>query len=48
MGSSAFDIAPIAVLAAGVAWLVATALPNPEDRAAERAAEATAAAARSL
>lgn len=43
MGSSAFDAAPIAVLAAGVAWLVATALPNPEDRAAERRAEAAAA-----
>jgi H+/Cl- antiporter ClcA len=40
MGSSAFDVAPIAVLAAGVAWLVATALPNPEDRAQERLAEA--------
>ena len=44
MGSSAFDVAPIAVLAAGVAWLVATALPNPEDRAAERQAEAAASA----
>jgi H+/Cl- antiporter ClcA len=32
MGSSAFDVAPIAVLAAAMAWLVATALPNPEDR----------------
>ena len=31
-GASAFDIAPIAVLAAAIAWLVATALPNPEDR----------------
>jgi H+/Cl- antiporter ClcA len=32
-GSSAADIAPIAVLAAAVGWLVAVALPNPEDRA---------------
>ncbi len=32
IGESAFDIAPIAVLAAAVAWLVATALPAPEDR----------------
>ena len=44
LGSSAFDVAPIAVLAAGAAWLVATALPNPEDRAAERLAEAAATA----
>jgi H+/Cl- antiporter ClcA len=44
MGPSAFDVAPIAVLAAAVAWLVATALPNPEDRAQERLAEAAAAA----
>jgi H+/Cl- antiporter ClcA len=43
MGPSAFDVAPIAVLAAAVAWLVATALPNPEDRAQERLAEAAAA-----
>jgi H+/Cl- antiporter ClcA len=43
MGPSAFDVAPIAVLAAAVAWLVATALPNPEDRARERLAEAAAA-----
>jgi chloride channel protein, CIC family len=40
MGSSAFDVAPIAVLAAAVAWLIATALPNPEDRAQQRLAEA--------
>jgi H+/Cl- antiporter ClcA len=40
MGPSAFDVAPIAVLAAAVAWLVATALPNPEDRERERLAEA--------
>jgi H+/Cl- antiporter ClcA len=32
IGQSAFDIAPIAVLAAAVAWVVATALPAPEDR----------------
>lgn len=43
MGPSAFDVAPIAVLAAAVAWLVATALPNPGDRAQERLAEAAAA-----
>jgi H+/Cl- antiporter ClcA len=35
MGSSAFDVAPIAVLAAAVGWLAATALPNPEDRVRE-------------
>ena len=45
LGSSAFDVAPIAVLAAGMAWLVATALPNPEDRAQKRLAEDAAAAA---
>ena len=39
MGSSAFDVAPIAVLAAAMAWLVATALPNPEDRLQARLAE---------
>jgi H+/Cl- antiporter ClcA len=44
MGPSAFDVAPIAVLAAAVAWLVATALPNPEDRAKDRRAEAAAVA----
>jgi H+/Cl- antiporter ClcA len=43
MGSSAFDVAPIAVLAAVIAWLVATALPNPEDRAQQRLAETAAA-----
>ncbi len=36
MGASAFDVAPIAVLAAAVAWLVATVLPNPEDRLPEK------------
>jgi H+/Cl- antiporter ClcA len=40
VGQSAFDIAPIAVLAAAVGWLVASALPNPEDRAQERLAAA--------
>ena len=44
MGPSAFDVAPIAVLAAATGWLVATALPNPEDRAKEKLAEAEAAA----
>ena len=33
VGSSAAVTTPIAVLAAAVGWLVATALPNPEDRA---------------
>jgi chloride channel protein, CIC family len=33
VGSSGLDVAPIAVLAAAMGWLVATALPNPEDRA---------------
>jgi H+/Cl- antiporter ClcA len=40
MGPSAFDVAPIAVLAAAIAWLVATWLPNPEDRVQDRLAEA--------
>ena len=40
MGASAFDVAPIAVLAAAIAWLVATMLPNPEDRAQPKAVEA--------
>ena len=35
MGPSAFDVAPIAVLAAATGWLAATALPNPEDRVQE-------------
>jgi chloride channel protein, CIC family len=34
LGSSAVDVAPIAVFAACTGWLVATALPNPEDRSA--------------
>ena len=37
LGSSFGDVAPIAVFAAATGWLVATALPNPEDRAAEAA-----------
>jgi chloride channel protein, CIC family len=41
-GPSAFDVAPIAVLAAAAAWLVATALPTPEDRAQRKLAEAAA------
>jgi chloride channel protein, CIC family len=40
LGTSAFDVAPIAVLAAATAWLVATALPNPEDRLQEKLVEA--------
>ncbi len=40
MGASAFDVAPIAVLAAAIAWLVATALPNPEDRMQQKLVEA--------
>ena len=35
IGSASFDVAPIAVFAAAVGWLVAVALPNPEDRTAE-------------
>jgi chloride channel protein, CIC family len=44
VGPSAFDVAPIAVLAAAMGWLVATMLPNPEDRAQENAVEAVPAA----
>jgi len=44
MGPSAFDVAPIAVLAAATAWLVATMLPNPEDRVQEPFAESVPAA----
>ena len=44
MGPSAFDVAPIAVLAAAMAWLVATWLPNPEDRVRDDLAEAAPAA----
>ena len=32
IGSSAADVVPIAILAAAAAWVVATALPSPEDR----------------
>jgi H+/Cl- antiporter ClcA len=35
VGPSALDIAPIAVLAAAMGWLVASALPAPEDRVRE-------------
>ena len=44
MGPSAFDIAPIAVLAAAVAWVVASSLPTPEDRRQRKLAEAARAA----
>jgi H+/Cl- antiporter ClcA len=44
MGASAFEVAPIAVLAAAIAWLVAIALPNPEDRMKERLLEGAPAA----
>jgi H+/Cl- antiporter ClcA len=40
VGPSAFDVVPIAVLAAAMGWLVATMLPNPEDRAQNKLAEA--------
>ena len=40
MGPSAFDVAPIAVFAAAMGWLVATVLPNPEDRVHEKAVDA--------
>jgi hypothetical protein len=38
VGSSPADIAPIAVLAAAVGWLVTVALPNREDRAQDQLA----------
>ena len=44
VGPSAFDVAPIAVLAAATGWLVATMLPNPEDRAQAKLVEAAPAA----
>jgi H+/Cl- antiporter ClcA len=44
VGPSAFDVAPIAVLAAATGWLVATMLPNPEDRAQANVVEAVPAA----
>ena len=36
LGESAAAVAPIAVLAAAVGWIVAVALPNPEDVAREQ------------
>ncbi len=44
VGPSAFDVAPIAVLAAATGWLVATMLPNPEDRARENGVDSVPAA----
>ncbi len=44
VGPSAFDVAPVAVLAAATGWLVATMLPNPEDRAQANVVEAVPAA----
>jgi H+/Cl- antiporter ClcA len=44
VGPSAVDVAPIAILASATAWIVAVALPNPEDRAAAREAARAAAA----
>jgi H+/Cl- antiporter ClcA len=44
MGPSAVDVVPIAVLAAATGWLVATLLPNPEDRLQENLVEAVPAA----
>jgi H+/Cl- antiporter ClcA len=44
VGSSATEVAPIAVLAAATGWVVAVALPNPEDRAAAKEAAKAAAA----
>lgn len=32
VGSSAAEVVPVDVLAAAAGWVVATALPNPEDR----------------
>lgn len=37
VGSSAAEVAPISVLAAAAGWIVAVALPNPEDRVAAKA-----------
>ncbi|HEU0337169.1 MAG TPA: chloride channel protein [Gaiellaceae bacterium] len=42
VGPSALDVAPVAVLAAAMGWLVASALPNPEDRVPEPAGEGAA------
>ena len=44
MGPSAFDVAPIAVLAAAIGWLVATVLPSPEDRMQDKLVDAAPAA----
>lgn len=41
VGASAMEVAPVAVLAAAVGWIVATALPNPEDRREEQAESAS-------
>jgi H+/Cl- antiporter ClcA len=43
VGADASNTTPITIFAAAVGWLAAVALPNPEDRAAERAAASTAA-----
>ena len=40
MGPSAAEVAPMAVFAAATGWLVATALPTPEDRRAAASGEA--------
>jgi hypothetical protein len=40
LGSSAVEVTPIAVFAAATGWLVAMALPSPEDRAKLREAAA--------
>jgi H+/Cl- antiporter ClcA len=40
MGASAAEVAPMAVFAAATGWLVATALPTPEDRRAVASGEA--------
>ena len=45
LGGSAADVAPIAVLAAAASWIVAVALPNPEDRVRDEEAETAPAAA---
>ena len=37
LGSAATDVVPISVFAAATGWLVAVALPNPEDRLREAA-----------
>jgi H+/Cl- antiporter ClcA len=37
VGSAATEVAPVVILAAATGWLVAVALPSPEDRAAAKA-----------